>query len=120
MAQGRWVWMVGMALLATQATAAYGEDRQSVQKDTPLEVVTGTLIKLDLSSMKGLVQTDLGRPVFFDITKPHLFQNLSLGDRVTVELDEQGQVNKVIGSSVPEFLSPEQDESPAQIPSSVG
>jgi hypothetical protein len=120
MAQGKWIWMIGLALLATQQTAVWGEDRLSEQKDTSREVVTGTLIKLDLSSMKGLVQTDLGRPVFFEVTKPHLFQNLSLGDRVTVELDHHGQVNKVIGATVPEFLSPQPDETPAEAPSSVG
>jgi hypothetical protein len=110
--------MIGLTLLVTQPV--YGEERQPDQQNTSREVITGTLIKLDLSSMKGLVQTDLGRPVFFDVTKPHLFKNLSPGDRVTVELDQHGQVNKVIGSSLPEFLSPEQDQPPAELPSSVG
>ena len=118
MVQRRWVWIIGITLLVIQP--AYGEEGQSEQQNTSREVVTGTLIKLDLSSMKGLVQTDLGRPVFFEVTKPHLFKNLSPGDRVTVELDHHGQADKVIGSSLPEFLSPEQNETPAELPSSVG
>ena len=118
MSQGRWVWMIGITLLVAQPV--YSEEGQSDRQNTSREVVTGTLIKLDLSTMKGLVQTDLGRPVFFEVSKPHLFKNLSPGDRVTVELDHQGQVNKVIGSSLPEFLSPEHDEPPAELPSSVG
>src|SRR3712207_3832079 len=96
MVQRRWAWFFGFALLVIPP--AYGAESQSEQQSPSREVVTGTLIKLDLSSMKGLVQTDLGRPVFFEVTKPHLFKNLSPGDRVTVELDNHGQVDKVIGS----------------------
>lgn len=43
-------------------------------ESTAGQVVTGTLTKLDLTEMKGLVRTDLGKPIFFTVTKPHLFQ----------------------------------------------
>lgn len=120
MAQARWAWMIGIILLMAPHAAVFGEDRLSDQNQGTREVVSGTLIKLDLSSMKGLVETDLGRPVFFEITKPHLFENLSPGDRVTVELDNHGQANKVIGASVPEFLSPDYQEPADESPMPVG
>lgn len=70
------------------------------------QVVTGTLIRLDLTAMKGLVKTDLGKPIFFEVTKPHLFENLSVGDRVTMQIDGHGRAEKVIDASVADFVQP--------------
>ncbi len=79
---------------------------QQAEQDLEVQVITGTLTKLDLEGGKGLVTTDLGKPIFFDVTKPHLFQNLSVGTRVTVEIDAEGRANKAIDASVAEFLPP--------------
>lgn len=119
MTQGRWIWMAEILLLATTGVAAFAEERQPAQTQSAGEVVTGTLIKLDLTSMKGLIETDLGKPVFFEVTKPNLFEHLSVGERVTIELDPYGQANKVMGSTVPEFLPPLFEE-PGDSRSSVG
>lgn len=104
----RLAWLMGIALLATgpawSSGAASGEDKLSG------EVVTGTLMKLDLTARTGLVQTDLGRPIFFEVTKPQLFEHLSIGGRVTLELDSQGAANKIIDASIAEFLLPPPEE----------
>lgn len=95
------IMLVGLPLVATgppQASAQQGNVDRDVQ------VVTGTLTKLDLDVGKGLVTTDLGKPIFFEVTKPHLFQNLSVGARVTVEIDGEGRANKAIDASIAEFL----------------
>lgn len=67
-------------------------------------VVTGTLMKLDLAGMKGEIDTDLGYPIFFVITKPQLFKDLSVGTLVTIAVDNQGDASKVIAASRVDFL----------------
>lgn len=99
--------LLGMALLAT-APALNSEPASA--ETLSREVVTGTLIRLDLTGMTGLMQTDLGRPIFFEVTKPQLFEHLSVGARVTVELDAYGRADKVIDASVTEFLQAPDEE----------
>ena len=65
--------------------------------------VTGTLSELDLASGKGVVRTDLGKLIDLEVKKPELFRNLSVGDRLTIQLNGDGQVDKVMGVSVPEL-----------------
>lgn len=75
---------------------------EKIVPSNPYEV-TGTLWELDLSDRKGLLRTDDGKPIYLEIKKPELFQNLSVGDRLTIHVNEDGQVDKVMGMSVPEF-----------------
>lgn len=76
-------------------------------------VVTGTLTKLDLTGNKGEISTDLGTAILFDITKPQLFQDLSLGRRVTIEMDGEGGANKVIGAFMADIVPPSPSEQAA-------
>lgn len=69
-------------------------------------VVTGTLEELDLAQLKGRLKTDLGKPIFFTVVKPQLFERLSVGEHVTIQLDEEGHAIKVIDTSVPELKQP--------------
>ncbi len=59
-------------------------------------VVSGTLDQLDFATKKGLLKTELGKPVFFEIVRPELFRRFSVGQRVTIGINEQGQAVKVI------------------------
>ena len=68
--------------------------------------VTGTLAKLDLTAGKGMLMTDLEKPIFFRLDRPELFERLSIGDRVTMELDEDGRVVKVIETLPAEIHEP--------------
>ena len=70
-------------------------------------VVTGTLEELDLSKMSGKIKTDLGQTVAFTIQSPDLFKGLSVGERIAVRLDDQGQVVKVMAMTLPELPIPE-------------
>jgi hypothetical protein len=83
---------------------AHAESSQSSEKQ--VHVITGTLEELDLSTMKGMIKTDLGKPVFFEITKPELFKGLSVGERVSVQVDDKGRAMKVIDMPVPELKKP--------------
>jgi hypothetical protein len=80
------------------------------------ELVTGTLTKVDFINGIGCVTTDLGMPIFFEVTKPHLLATLSLGARVTVEIDQQGRANKIIDASRVDFISPGESEIPSVQP----
>lgn len=73
-------------------------------------VVTGTLEELDLTRMKGMLKTDLGKPIFFQVAKPQLFERLSVGEKVTIQLDQEGRATKVIDVPVPELKQPSPQE----------
>jgi len=70
-------------------------------------VVTGTLEELDLSKMSGKIKTDLKQTVAFTIQSSDLFKGLSVGARIAVRLDDQGQVVKVMATTLPELPIPE-------------
>jgi hypothetical protein len=68
--------------------------------------VSGTLAKLDISAGKGMLMTDLQKPIFFRLDRPELFERLSVGDRVTMQLDNEGRVLKVIETLPAEVHEP--------------
>ena len=68
--------------------------------------VTGKLTKLDLTAGKGVLMTDLDKPIFFRLDRPELFERISIGDRVTMQLDEDGRVLKVIETLPAEVHEP--------------
>lgn len=79
-----------------------GPNREKNEVSIPYEV-TGTLSELDLASGRGMIRTDLGKPIYLETKKPDLFKSLSVGDRVTIQLNEDGQVDKIMGTPVPEL-----------------
>jgi hypothetical protein len=89
--------------LCWASTTASGIDSYGRKTEAPhAHEVTGSLTELDLAKGKAMLRTDLGRSVFLDVRKPELFKNLSVGDRVTIQMGEDGQVDKVMGVKVPE------------------
>lgn len=79
----------------------------STGEDRPFDhVVTGILDQLDFSTGKGLLKTDLGKPVFFEMVRPELFRRLSVGQRVTIGMNEQGQAVTVMEIPPPEIPTP--------------
>jgi hypothetical protein len=80
--------------------------------DSPLHVVSGTLLKLDLIAGRGLLRTDLGRPIYFDVPKAYLFENVIVGARIALRLDDQGRALKVMDTSIPDLVA-EPDQSVA-------
>ena len=88
-------WMPAMANGA-------GSNREKPEASKPYEIA-GTLSALDVSSGRGTIRTDLGKPIYLEVKKPDLIRNLSVGDRVTIQLNEDGQVDKIMGASVPDL-----------------
>ncbi len=72
----------------------------------PQDTVSGVLAKVDLTEKQGLLTTDLGREVAFKIPKPELFLNLSVGQRVTLKLDDRQQAIRVMDTTAPEIPPP--------------
>lgn len=96
-------WHIGDPGYAVQTTES--ADR-SPGEDQSHHVVTGTLGQLDFDTGKGLLKTDLGKPVFFEMVRPELFRRLSVGQRVTIGMNEQGQAVKVMEIPPGELPSP--------------
>jgi len=67
-------------------------------------VVSGILLKLDLPNNRGLMTTDLGRPVYFEVPKAYLFENVIIGARISLRLDEDGRAIKVMDTSIPDVM----------------
>ncbi len=70
------------------------------------ETVSGTLGMVNVTEKKGTLKTDVGKEVAFQITKPELFINLSVGQRVTLKLDKQGRAVRVMDTAAPELPPP--------------
>jgi hypothetical protein len=83
-----------------------GPVEAAVETPRPVHTVTGTLSMLDLAARKGMLKTDLDKPIFFEVGRPDHFTGVSIGDRVTVQLDEEGRTVKVIEALPAELHEP--------------
>jgi hypothetical protein len=103
-------------LIGSMGTPAIGTETP----ESELHLVSGTLMKLDLSRGKGLLTTDLGRPIYFEVPKAYLFENVTVGARIALRLDEYGRAIKVMDTSVPDvILSPDATGSAQPIAASL-
>jgi len=89
---------VSLLPVAVQTVAAVQEE------DAFPQVISGTLVKLDLSTLQGMITTDLGKPVFFEVPKAYLFENVTVGARITLQLDRDGRAVKVMDTSLPDLI----------------
>jgi hypothetical protein len=93
--------IIGTAILLTLWLSPTATPATSAAPDEPI-VLTGTVTKLDLDALRGLLTTDLGKPVFFDVPKAYLFENVTVGARITLALDDNGRAVKVMDTALPE------------------
>jgi hypothetical protein len=99
--------LLTVALVASSLpSVAKGESTAALEQSDAEHRVTGTLAKLDLEAGKGMLITDLEKPIFFRLDRPDLFERLSIGDRVTMQLDDEGRVLKVIETLPAEVHEP--------------
>jgi hypothetical protein len=89
------LYVILLILLTSPLTGRSEETVPIEQTDAQLRV-TGKLAKLDIAAGKGMLLTDLEKPIFFRLDRPDLLERFSIGDRVTMQLDEEGRVLKVI------------------------
>ena len=87
--------------------------------ETSLHLVSGTLLKLDLVSGRGLLRTDLGRPIYFDVPKAYLFENVIVGARIALRLDDNGRALRVMDTSIPDLVTQPDQSIAASAPDPV-
>src|SRR6476659_2471299 len=87
--------------------------------DGPMHLVSVTLLKLDLDTGRGLLRTDLGRPIYFDVPKAYLFENVIVGARIALRLDEEGRAVRVMDTSVPDLVAEPDQSLAASAPDAV-
>src|SRR5690242_17978936 len=97
--------MLALAPIWTSSPAQTENTVALEQLDAQHEV-SGTLAKLDVAAGRGILMTDLQKPIFFRLDRPELFERLSIGDRVTMQLDDEGRVLKVIETLPAEVHEP--------------
>ena len=97
--------LLAILLSAPAVTATMAASPEPTGEGT--HVVIGMLEELDISKMSGKIKTDLGQTVPFRMVRPDLFKGLSVGERIAVRLNDQGQVIRVMDTTVPELPSPE-------------
>ena len=102
--------ILGLLFSLCWAVSSHGVDRLGTKapadSEEPLQTVSGTLAMLDVTTGKGMLKTDLGKPVFFEISRPDLFAGLSIGNRVAVQLDKDGRAVKAIEALPAEVHEP--------------
>ena len=70
------------------------------------EVVSGVLESVNVQSNTVQLRNALDQPIFLKITKPHLLENVTPGERVTVVVNEQHEIIKLIETPIPELPPP--------------
>jgi hypothetical protein len=96
-------------LLAVLATGALTHPALTLAadpevKEGQLHLVSGILLKLDLLNARGVLRTDLGRPIYFDVPKAYLFENVIVGARIALRLDEEGRAIKVMDTAIADVV----------------
>lgn len=99
------VMMLGLAPL-WMSSLAHSESTVALEQLDAQHEISGTLAKLDVTAGRGILMTDLQKPIFFRLDRPELFERLSVGDRVTMQLDDEGRVLKVIETLPAEVHEP--------------
>jgi hypothetical protein len=100
--------MINRTAPSTFTMALLGVVLAAVMSQPPpvaAESADGPLLKLDLDTGRGLLRTDLGRPIYFDVPKAYLFENVIVGARIALRLDDQGRALKVMDTSIPDLMA---------------
>ena len=96
-----------LLLTMGQATLPVWGEPGSQPAEMDSQTVSGIIEQLDLATNRGMLKTSLGKPIFFDIAKPELFKGITVGQQVTIQLDEHGRAIKAIEShAIPELPAP--------------
>lgn len=89
-----------LVMLAVLVFAAAGHaPSQAASPKDPIVInqfVGGTVEKIDLVGLRLTVQTDLGKSEALPVANAGVIKDLYKGDRVSVELDDQGRVIKIV------------------------
>lgn len=73
---------------------------------TTEEVVSGVLESVNLESNTVRIRNALDQPILLKFIKPHLLENITPGERVTVVINEHHEIIKLIETPIPELRAP--------------
>ena len=97
--------LITLVVAVTLTTVPVANTAMSAEdQENELLLVSGILLKLDLQNRRGLLTTDLGRPIYFEVPKAYLFENVTVGARISLRLDEDGRALKVMDTSIPDLM----------------
>ncbi|MBX3302812.1 MAG: hypothetical protein KF693_11415 [Nitrospira sp.] len=77
-----------------------------VRGTTTEEIVSGVLESVNLESHTVQIRNSLDQPIFLKIMKPHLLENVTPGEHVTVVVNEHHEIIKLIETPIPELPPP--------------
>jgi Cu/Ag efflux protein CusF len=105
--------VVGMVVPAIQAemTPLPNQENASLVK-----FMGGTIESVDPAGLKVTIQTEKGKTESFPVSDAAVIQGLAKGDRVSVELDEQGKVLTIVKND----FAPAPTPTPAPAPEPKG
>jgi hypothetical protein len=95
--------MLGQTGLAAYPTVAETQSKSSERKS---DLVSGTIEALDTAVLEVKIRTDIGLPVVVKVLNPDLLRDLTVGDRVTAQLDAKGRARKITKLAIPELQDP--------------
>lgn len=72
----------------------------------PSDVLSGILESINEESNTVQIRNALNQPIFLKITKLHLLEGITPGERVTVVVNEQHEIIKLIETPIPELPPP--------------
>jgi arginine repressor len=78
-------------------------DQRTAQADV---VVSGVVASVDPANQMIIMKTRFGRAQAFTVVRPDLLKDVSEGDTITVELDQQGVARKVTKTAAGSPVAP--------------
>lgn len=78
----------------------------NVRGATTENIISGVLESVNLESNTVQIRNSLDQPIFLKITKPHLLENITPGEHVTVVVNEHHEIIKLIETPIPELPPP--------------
>ena len=70
------------------------------------DIVSGVLESVNLESNTVRIRNSLDQPIFLKIKKPHLLENVTPGEHVTVVVNKHHEIIKLIETPIPELPPP--------------
>ncbi len=69
--------------------------------------IGGTVEEIDHAGLQVTIQTEMGKKESFPVTNAEVIKGLAKGDRVSVEMDEQGKVRTIVKTTPDKKVAPE-------------
>ncbi|HKW86627.1 MAG TPA: hypothetical protein VJM82_06135 [Nitrospiraceae bacterium] len=101
--------IAGVLSLGT-ASFTYAADVTSNQETLRVAVTTfigSTIEEIDSAGLKVTVKTDQGESLSLSVANAEVMKGLTKGDRVSLELDVQGRVRKIVKIAPDLKIAPE-------------